>query len=81
MKGLPTGWDIASKKNVKWVATLGSQSYGNLVVAGGKVFVGTNNESLKNPQIAGGQRSAHGVSSLMENSFGRRRMKNCLPDA
>ncbi len=43
MKGLPTEWDVATKKNVKWVAKLGSQSYGNPVVAGGMVFVGTNN--------------------------------------
>ena len=44
MKGLPTEWDVKTKKNVKWVAELGSQSYGNPVVAGGIVFVGTNNE-------------------------------------
>src|SRR6266478_9102938 len=29
MKGLPTSWDVASKKNVKWMAQLGSQSYGS----------------------------------------------------
>src|SRR5215472_1720773 len=40
MKGLPTTWDIKTKKNVKWVASLGSQSYGNVVVAGGQVYVG-----------------------------------------
>ncbi|HET9787080.1 MAG TPA: PQQ-binding-like beta-propeller repeat protein, partial [Pyrinomonadaceae bacterium] len=45
MKGLPTSWDVKTKKNVKWVALLGSQTYGNVVVAGGKVFVGTNNEA------------------------------------
>ena len=45
MKGLPTSWDVKSKKNVKWVALLGSQTYGNAVVSGGKVFVGTNNEA------------------------------------
>src|SRR6266850_2061705 len=44
MKGLPTSWDVKTKKNVKWVAALGSQSYGNPVVAGGQVYVGTNNE-------------------------------------
>jgi len=44
MKGLPAEWDVTTKKNVKWVAELGSQSYGNPVVAGGMVFVGTNNE-------------------------------------
>jgi outer membrane protein assembly factor BamB len=38
-------WDKASSKNIKWVAKLGSQTYGNTVVAGGRVFVGTNNYS------------------------------------
>src|SRR5215213_1345395 len=53
MKGLPTAWDVKSKKNVKWVAQLGSQTYGNVVVAGGMVFVGTNNEGLRDPKITG----------------------------
>lgn len=53
MKGLPIEWDVKTKKNVKWVAQLGSQSYGNLVVAGGMVFVGTNNELLRDPNQPG----------------------------
>ena len=53
MKGLPTTWDVKTKKNVKWVATLGSQTYGNVVVSGGMVFVGTNNEGLRDPKITG----------------------------
>ena len=53
MKGLPTEWDVKTKKNVKWVADLGSQSYGNPVVAGGMVFVGTNNELLRDPKQPG----------------------------
>src|SRR5580693_2355550 len=53
MKGLPTEWDIKTKKNVKWVAELGSQSYGNPVVAGGIVLVGTNNEGLRDPKQPG----------------------------
>jgi outer membrane protein assembly factor BamB len=36
-------WDPEGAKNIKWVARLGSQTYGNPVIAGGKVFVGTNN--------------------------------------
>jgi outer membrane protein assembly factor BamB len=36
-------WDPTTSKNIKWVVQLGSQTYGNPVVAGGKVFVGTNN--------------------------------------
>src|SRR5687767_5003279 len=33
MKGLPTTWDVKTNKNVKWMAALGSQTYGNVVVA------------------------------------------------
>ena len=51
--GLPTEWDVVSGKNVKWVADLGSQSYGNPVVSGGMVFVGTNNELPRDPNQAG----------------------------
>jgi len=36
-------WKPETSRNIAWVAALGSQSYGNPVVAGGKVFVGTNN--------------------------------------
>src|SRR5262245_11966157 len=50
MKGLPTTWDINKKTNVKWVASLGSQSYGNPVVSGGQVYIGTNNEGLRDPK-------------------------------
>src|SRR5262245_49789343 len=53
MKGLPTDWDVKTKKNVKWVAPLGSQSYGNPVVADGMVFIGTNNEAVRDPNQGG----------------------------
>lgn len=52
-KGLPSTFDPQSGRNVKWVATLGSQAYGGPVVGGGKVYVGTNNEGLKNPKLTG----------------------------
>jgi outer membrane protein assembly factor BamB len=38
-------WDAAKAKNIRWVAMLGSQTYGNTVVASGKVFLGTNNSN------------------------------------
>lgn len=43
--------DLATTKNVKWVAKLGSQTYGNPVVANGKVLVGTNNASPRDPKF------------------------------
>ena len=53
MTGLPAEWDVESGTNIKWVADLGSQSYGNPVVADGMVFVGTNNELLRDPNQPG----------------------------
>ncbi|MFH1918543.1 MAG: PQQ-binding-like beta-propeller repeat protein [Planctomycetota bacterium] len=38
-------WLRGSVKNIKWVARLGSESYGNPVIAGGRVFCATNNEA------------------------------------
>jgi outer membrane protein assembly factor BamB len=53
MKNLPASWDIKTKKNIKWKAEIGTTSYGNPVVADGKVFVGTNNGNPKNPAVQG----------------------------
>jgi outer membrane protein assembly factor BamB len=53
MKGLPVTWDVQKKTNVKWVADLGSQTYGNITVAGGFVFVGTNNEGKRDAKVTG----------------------------
>ena len=43
----------ASTKNVMWVVKLGSQTYGNPTIAGGKVFVGTNNDGPHDPKYKG----------------------------
>ena len=42
--------DLSTTQNVKWVAKLGSQAYGNVTIANGCVFVGTNNESPRDPK-------------------------------
>jgi len=43
--------DMASTHNVKWAVRLGSQTYGNPTVAGGKVFIGSNDDSLRDPRF------------------------------
>src|SRR5688572_712633 len=50
-RGLPEQWSIeeGKEKNIKWVADLGSRSYGGPVVAGGRVYVGTNNQRPRDP--------------------------------
>lgn len=39
--------------NLKWVAKLGAQSYGNVTISKGKVFIGTNNENPRDPRHTG----------------------------
>jgi outer membrane protein assembly factor BamB len=45
--------DMATTKNVRWVAKLGSQSYGNPTVANGRVYVGTNNDTPRDERFQG----------------------------
>lgn len=52
-RGIPAEWDVESGKNIKWFVELGSQSYGNPVVAGGRIFLGTNNGTPRNPKYQG----------------------------
>jgi len=58
--------DLTTAKNVLWAAKLGSQSYGNPVVAGGKVYVGTNNESPRDPK----QKGDRGVLMVFDEKTG-----------
>ncbi|MEJ2108718.1 MAG: PQQ-binding-like beta-propeller repeat protein [Acidobacteriota bacterium] len=53
MKQLPDSWDIDTGQNVKWKLPIGFTSYGNPVVSGGKVFLGTNNANPRDPEITG----------------------------
>jgi outer membrane protein assembly factor BamB len=54
-KNMPVSWDITpgKMKNIKWVAPLGSRSYGGPSIADGKVFVGTNRAAPRNPAVPG----------------------------
>ncbi len=45
--------DPTTTKGVRWIAKLGSQTYGNPTIANGKVYVGTNNGSPRDPKYKG----------------------------
>ena len=50
-RNIVSNWSAESKKplvNIKWKAQLGSRGYGTPIVSGGKVFIGTNNDSPRN---------------------------------
>jgi outer membrane protein assembly factor BamB len=59
--------DVAKSTNVKWAAPLGSQTYGNPVVAGGRVYVGTNNDRPRDPKVTGDR----GVLLCLEEATGK----------
>ena len=42
-KNIPLKWNVETGENVLWSMPLGSETYGNPVVANGKVYIGTNN--------------------------------------
>ncbi|MBX9790684.1 MAG: PQQ-binding-like beta-propeller repeat protein [Pirellulales bacterium] len=49
----PETWDVDVGKNIKWIAELGGATYGNPVLADGRLFVGTNNEHPRDSAITG----------------------------
>ena len=47
----PVDWDTDGGRNVLWSVALGNQTFGRPVVAGGAVYVGTDNAACRNPGI------------------------------
>jgi len=66
-RNIPAEWDVGQKKNIKWIAKLGSYTYGTPVVANGKVYVGTNNNGELRPNIKGDK----GVLVCLEEQTGK----------
>jgi outer membrane protein assembly factor BamB len=69
-KNMPAQWSVikGKEKNIKWVAELGSKAYGGPIVAGGKVFIGTNNENPRNERDKGKDR---GIIMCFEEATGK----------
>jgi len=52
-RGLPESFDPKSGRNVRWVAALGTETHSTPVVAGGRVYIGTNNGQPRDPRHEG----------------------------
>jgi len=52
-RGLPATFDPKSGRNVRWSVPLGTQCYSTPIAAGGRVFIGTNNEHPRDPAHEG----------------------------
>src|SRR5437660_84079 len=52
-KGLPDSFDPGTGRNIKWIARLGTETHSTPVVAGGRVYIGTNNGAPRDPKHQG----------------------------
>jgi outer membrane protein assembly factor BamB len=52
---IPATWEVSKGKegNLKWSIPLGTYSYGGPVIAGGRIFIGTNNANPRDPKVTG----------------------------
>tara|TARA_B100000161_G_scaffold262054_1_gene231292 strand:+ start:5689 stop:7194 length:1506 start_codon:yes stop_codon:yes gene_type:complete len=67
--------DMQTTKNIKWVAKLGSQAYGNVTIGNGRVFVGTNNESPRDL----GKKGDRGVVMCLDEKTGELKWQLVIP--
>lgn len=52
-RGLPDSFDPKTGRNVKWLAKLGTQTHSTPIIAGGRVYIGTNNGEPRDPKHQG----------------------------
>jgi outer membrane protein assembly factor BamB len=65
--GLADSFDPATGRNVRWTAPLGTEAHSTPVVAGGRVYIGTNNNRPRDPQ----HRGDRGVLFCLDEKDGR----------
>src|SRR5438067_3877024 len=51
--GLPDSFDPQTGKNIKWSAQLGTETHSTPIVAGGRIYIGTNNGNPRDPNEQG----------------------------
>jgi outer membrane protein assembly factor BamB len=52
-RGLPDSFDPKTGANIKWSAKLGTETHSTPIVAGGRVYIGTNNGEPRDPKHQG----------------------------
>ena len=54
-RNVPDDWSVeqGKEKNIKWQAQLGNTAYGGPTIAGGQIYVATNNENPRDPKVTG----------------------------
>ena len=65
--GLPDSFDPQTGRNIQWSAELGTETHSSPVVAGGRVYIGTNNGHPRDPA----QQGDRGVLMCFDEKTGR----------
>jgi outer membrane protein assembly factor BamB len=52
-RGLPESFDPKTGLNIKWTAPIGTETHSTPIVAGGRVYIGTNNGKPRDPKHEG----------------------------
>ena len=63
-----SGIDLRTTQNVKWAAMLGNETYSSPAIAGGKVFIGTNDSRIGDPRF---EQTGGGVLLCLDEATGR----------
>ena len=66
-KNLPASFDLTNHQTLKWRAALGRETHSTPVVAGGRVYIGTNNDQPRDPKQVGDR----GVLICFDEATGR----------
>ena len=66
-RNLPSAFDPQTGQNVKWSARLGTETHATPIVAGGRVYIGTNNGEPRDPK----QQGDRGVLMCFQEKSGR----------
>ena len=66
-KGLPDSFDLRTGRNIRWSAQLGTETHSTPVIAGGRVYIGTNNGEPRDPKHQGDR----GVLMCFEENTGK----------
>ena len=66
-RGLPDSFDPETGRNIKWSAELGTETHSTPVVAGGRVYIGTNNGHPRDPA----QQGDRGILMCFDEPTGR----------
>ena len=70
------GVDMSTTENVKWAVELGSHTYGNPTISGGKVIVGTNDAALSGSRL---KRTRGGMVLCLDEKTGKRLWQLVVP--